>query len=150
VYEVRKGEPEVKNTERTAFEEYLKTNIPAAITENSFACNEDGSYQNPIVRGHYHLWEAARADFQARLEARADYKDLNRAVKFAEGCDCGCNSAAFTRPFDALRFLMHRMNGAGVGDAVGVSYAHDIMQILKEHDAVESDDHLSIVRKEAQ
>lgn len=136
--------------DRTAFEHYLKTNMPAAVNENSFARNEDGSYQNVFARGHFHVWEAARADFQARLDAQAEYKDLNREVKFREGCDCGCNSPSFIEPFDALRFLMHRMNGAGVGDAVGVSYAHDIMQILKEYDAVESDVHLSIVRKDQQ
>lgn len=63
--------------------------------------------------------------------------DLSRAVKFREGCDCGCNEPAFTEPFEALRFLMHRMNGAGVSKAVGESYAWDIYQILKRHGELE-------------
>lgn len=60
--------------------------------------------------------------------------DLTRKVKFAEGCDCGCNDPISSDPFEMLEFLMHRMNGAGVGEAVAESYAWDIYQILKAHD----------------
>jgi hypothetical protein len=135
------------NSATKAFEDYASENIPAAVSANSFTRNEDGSYKNVILCGHYEVWEAACADFQARLDERHHHKDLNRPAKFKEGCDCGCNAPSFTTPFGALRFLMHRMNSAGVGDAVGESYAHDIAQILNQYDAMESDAHLSVVHK---
>ena len=63
--------------------------------------------------------------------------DLTREVKVRKGCDCGCNTPNFTEPFEALRFLMHRMNSAGIGAAVAEDYAYDIYQILKKHDQLE-------------
>lgn len=64
--------------------------------------------------------------------------DLTRPFKVREGCDCGCNTPSFTEPFEALRFLMHRMNSAGIADAVAEDYAYDIYQILKKYDQLES------------
>jgi hypothetical protein len=58
---------------------------------------------------------------------------LSRPVKFKTGCDCGCNDPSFTEPFEALKFLMYRMRGAGIGEAVAQDYAWDIYQILKAH-----------------
>lgn len=133
------------NSAILVFEKFMIENVPAAINAQSFARNEDGTYQNVIVCGHYAVWEAARADFQAQLDDLQETKNLDRPVKFSKGCDCGCNSPAFTTPFGALRFLMNRMHGNGVGQAVAESYAWDIMQILRGYDAVVSDDHLSVV-----
>lgn len=78
----------------------------------------------------------AKAELSLTLHQPQDnthQADLTRKWKFREGCDCGCNTPCFTEPFEALRFLMRRMNGAGVAQAVGESYAHDIYQILKRH-----------------
>lgn len=135
------------NSSNQAFENHLIKNVPTAVSAKSFTRNEDGSYQDAVVQGYYAFWDAARFDFQTRIDLNIQVKDLNRPIKFKAGCDCGCNAPSFTTPFGALRFLMHRMNSAGVGAAVGVSYAYDIMQILKAHDAVESDAHLSVVSK---
>lgn len=74
----------------------------------------------------FKTWCAARPQ-----EGRRDPIDLHREWKFSKGCDCGCNTPSFTEPMEALRFLMGRMNDAGVSQAVGESYAWDIMQILK-------------------
>lgn len=132
------------NTARQAFEAHMLAAYAATYTQEAFARNADGDYQDMRVRSHYAIWEAAQEDFQKRLDAQAERKDLNRPVSFRTGCDCGCNTPSFDEPFEALRFLMHRMNGAGVGEAVGASYAHDIAQILKAYSAMEKDDHLLI------
>ena len=63
--------------------------------------------------------------------------DIKRKWKFLEGCDCGCNDPAFTEPIEALKFLMGRMQFAGISAAVAESYAWDIYQILKRLGEVE-------------
>lgn len=132
------------NTATQAFEAHMMAAYAATYTQESFALTPDGEYKDMRVRSHYAIWEAARNDFQKRLDAQAERKDLNREVKFLKDCDCGCNAPTFDEPFEALRFLMNRMNHAGVGEAVAASYAHDIAQILKTYNAMEKDDHLLI------
>lgn len=114
------------------FEEFARTK-----GATYFEIDADGVYRDDSTRLLREVWDAAKEDFQTGLDKMKHVKDLNRPVKFAEGCDCGCNTPSFTEPWDALRFLMHRMDSAGVGHAVGQSYAWDIMQILKAHDQVE-------------
>lgn len=91
----------------------------------------------------WETWKAARAEIKHEVESSdtddtRSVPDLNREWKFSKGCDCGCNDPSFTRPLQALRFLMNRMNGAGVAGLVGQQYAWDIMQILKRVNAVDS------------
>lgn len=128
-----------------AFEAHILQRNPRFAM--SLGRNSDGDYKVHEIRIRYATWVAAREDFQKRLNEMAQQKDLDRAVKFRVGCDCGCNTPSFTEPFEALRFLMHRMNHAGIGDAVGESYAHDIAAILKHYGAMESDAHLLVINK---
>ena len=130
-----------------AFERFCLKTYPNEFTKDSFCWRIDGRYENDRVHEMFNIWLAAREDFQNRLDQMQHAKDLNRPVSFREGCDCGCNTPSFTEPFEALRFLMHRMNHAGVGEAVGASYAHDIMQILKAYNAVEADAHITITQQ---
>ena len=131
--------------EREAFEAHLLERNPRLAM--ALELTPEGEYRVLDVRNRYSTWVAAREDFQKRVEELAQQKDLDRAVKFKAGCDCGCNTPSFTEPFEALRFLMHRMNHAGIGDAVGQSYAHDIATILKHYGAMESNAHLLVINK---
>lgn len=47
-------------------------------------------------------------------------------------CDCGCNDPTFTTAEEAIKFLAHRLNFAGVSDIVAKKYARDLDMIISK------------------